>query len=179
MPSALQLLLMANKTKIVRHTHRPMYENIYTRGDEKQWKCWAINKNETKKKKKREVGWHVFLPFYEISKGSSADGKATTCTNITTAPASLTRVKKKRKKKNLYRFIFVGWMLELSQDTINVAFLYRGNSLSFKSCLRDSNKIDVISANQKTKNRMIRFKFFFPLICNTGRMYIEGKNVIR
>ena len=91
---------MANKTKIVRHTHRPMYENIYTRGDEKQWKCWEINKNETKKeKKKREVGWHVFLPLYEISKGSSADGKATTCTNITTTPASLTRVKKKKERK--------------------------------------------------------------------------------
>ena len=91
-----------------------------------------------------------FSPFTKYQKAVQLMGKPPLAP---TSPASLTRVKKKERKKNLYRFIFVGWMLELSQDPINVAFLYRGNSLSFKSCLRDSNKIDVISANQKTKIR--------------------------
>ncbi len=150
MPSALQLLLMANKTKIVRHTHRPMYENIYTRGDEKQWKCWAINKNETKKKKKRS-GMTCLSPLLRNIKRQFSWWESHHLHQHHNGTSFINSGKKKRKKKNLYRFIFVGWMLELSQDTINVAFLYRGNSLSFKSCLRDSNKIDVISANQKTK----------------------------
>jgi hypothetical protein len=173
LPSALQLLLMANKTKIVRHTHRPMYENIYTRGDEKQWKCWAINKNETKKKKKRS-GMTCLSPLLRNIKRQFSWWESHHLHQHHNGTSFINSGKKKRKKKPLsihFCWLDVGVESGHNQRCLSLSwklFIFQELPKGFEQNWRHIRQ-------SKNKNRMIRFKFFFPLICTTGRMYIEGK----
>lgn len=169
MPSALQLLPMKTKTQKCAYAGQGERER-------KSKKCWEINKT------KRE-GWHVCLspplpllftknikrqlrPSWWESHHLHQHHNGTSFIN--------SGKKKKKEKKPLsihFCWLDVGVESGHNQRCLSLSwklFIFQELPKGFEQNWRHIRQ-------SKNKNRMIRFKFFFPLICTTGRMYIEGK----